>query len=356
MPKKKTMYKRPDGLYEKMLIINGKRKAFRGKSEAEVFRKIAAYRGEVEKGRAFKVVAEEWHDKLWPTLAHNTTSGYNAAYRRVVDAFGNLSIKELRPAQIEAFVQELCLKGYAKKTVAMHLQLAKQICTHAVLSGDIEYSPAMYVMLPGRLPEKHRELPSDDQIDRIIKGLEAEFGLFAYLILYTGLRRGEALALTHGDIDRERGLVHVTKSLYWESNDPHIKLPKSKAGERDVILPDILADAIKPGAKNVLLFPGLNGELITSSQFRAKYKKYQRECGVTVTPHEIRHAYATMLYDAGVDAKAAQEQLGHSSVAITQDIYTHISQRRRKDTRERINAQFGTRTQKIHSNSKNADE
>ena len=58
MPKKKMMYKRPDGLYEKILVINGKRKAFRGKSEAEVFRKIAAYKGEVEKGRAFKVVAE----------------------------------------------------------------------------------------------------------------------------------------------------------------------------------------------------------------------------------------------------------------------------------------------------------
>ena len=340
MPRKKTMYKRPDGLYEKILVVNGKRKAFRGKSEAEVFRKIAAYKGEIEKGRAFEVVAEEWHDKLWPTLAHNTTNGYNAAYSRALDEFGETPIKGLTPAKIEAFIREFCSKGYAKKTAATQLQVIKQICNHAVLSGDIEFSPAQHVMLPNRLPQKRRELPPDDQIDKVRASIDIEFGLFAYLILCTGLRRGEALALTFDDIDCEQGIIHVTKSLYWDSNVPYIKVPKSRAGEREVILPDALMAVLPKGKKTRFLFSGPSGDMLTYTNYRLLWDKYKKLSGVTVSPHELRHAYATTLYDAGIDVKAAQELLGHSTVAMMQDIYTHISQYRRADTRKKLNAQI----------------
>ena len=323
-----------------MLVINGKRKAFRGKSEAEVFRKIAAYKGEIEKGRAFEVVAEEWHDKLWPTLAHNTTSGYNAAYSRALDEFGETPIKGLTPAKIEAFIREFCSKGYAKKTAATQLQVIKQICNHAVLAGDIGFSPAQYVMLPNRLPQKRRELPSQDQIDKVKSSVNLPFGLFAYLILCTGLRRGEALALTFGDIDPNEGLIHVDKSLYWESNVPRIKAPKSRAGERDVILPDALKNILPKEKPGKLVFPGSSGGMMTYTNYRLAWDRYKKLSGVQISPHELRHAYATTLYDAGIDVKAAQELLGHSTVAMTQDIYTHISQQRREDTRRKLNAQI----------------
>lgn len=79
---------------------------------------------------------------------------------------------------------------------------------------------------------------------------------------------------------------------------------------------------------------------MTYTNYRLAWDRYKKLSGVQISPHELRHAYATTLYDAGIDVKAAQELLGHSTVAMTQDIYTHISQQRREDTRRKLNAQI----------------
>ena len=76
----------------------------------------------------------------------------------------------------------------------------------------------------------------------------------------------------------------------------------------------------------------------TLRTFKTEWKHYCKRLGFEVTPHQFRHAYATMLYDAGIDVKMAQKLLGHSSIKMTQDIYTHIRLSRLGDTAEKLNA------------------
>ena len=89
--------------------------------------------------------------------------------------------------------------------------------------------------------------------------------------------------------------------------------------------------------KDALLFPNADGELLTETQFQRQWELYQKESGVTVTPHQLRHAYATILFEAGIEDKDAQELLGHANISTTREIYTHITNKRRKETAKKLN-------------------
>ena len=152
-----------------------------------------------------------------------------------------------------------------------------------------------------------------------------------------GLRRGEALALEYSDIDRAAGVIHITKSVEFIGNTPQIKAPKTAAGYRDTVLLDILADAI-PLEESGLLFPGTDGKLMTKTQYRKRWARYCAAIGQDLTAHQLRHGFATILFEAGVQDKDAQELLGHSSIVVTKDIYTHIRQARRAGVNSVLNA------------------
>lgn len=181
---------------------------------------------------------------------------------------------------------------------------------------------------------KGRTLPSDD-ILRIIDQTE---WLLPFFLLYSGLRRGEVVALTYGDIDRENKLIRVNKAAGYADNIPFLKAPKSQAGNRNVILIDKLAARIPDGPPDNLIFPGKNGEMFHSKAFYDAWYNWEAEMGIKVTPHQLRHGFATLLLEAGLDTKDAQEQLGHSSEAMTKDIYEHIRDSRRKISAEKLNA------------------
>ena len=72
-------------------------------------------------------------------------------------------------------------------------------------------------------------------------------------------------------------------------------------------------------------------------EFIMAWAKYAEDTGIKTSPHPLRHAYATILYEAGIDVKSAQDLLGHTSMAMTQDIYTHISQRKKDSTLAQLN-------------------
>lgn len=343
MPRAK---KRQDGLYQKSVTINGKRHVFYGKSQSEITRKILNFEERERNGPTFKEVADEWETNIEPTLAYTTYSRYKPCIRRAVEAFGCSYITQIDVTDIHRYITSFALspKGkarYSSKTVKTQLGIFNMIFKYAILRGYTKDNPCAYVPIPKGLPKKARELPDDCEIKKVINGVNKPFGLFAYLILYSGLRRGEALALTYNDIDKKDGVIHVTKSLYHESNVPHIKTPKTAAGERDVLLLNCLSDVLPRTTsqnRDKPLFPNGNGEYMTAGEAKIAWRDYCRETDLKVTAHQLRHAYATILYNAGVGDKDAQTLLGHSTIAMTRDIYTHISDKQKEATRSKLNS------------------
>lgn len=338
------MVKRKDGLYQEAVPIKrGGRtvyKYFYGKKKSEVLRKIADFEEEQEAmahGRAFSVVAEEW----WGTtesLAANTRKGYKAHYKRASDHFGPIPMQEIRPVDISRFLQDFVKeKNAADKTARTQLSVVSMICAHGVACGDLDANPARDIEVPKHLPHRPREMPTDADIIAVKASAGLPFGLFALMAMYTGCRRNELLALTWDDIDLQERTISINKSLYQiEGGAARIKRPKTEKGVRVLPIMDKLLPYLTP-AKTGLVFPNpTTGGYIHDGSFTLIWGRYQAASGVTCTPHQLRHCYATMLFEAGVAESDAQELLGHAQISTTKDIYTHIRETRKKAVRESL--------------------
>lgn len=284
----------------------------------------------------FQRVAEEWQREHWETIGYKTAEAYTAPLRRLVSQYDRYEITAITAADVSAYLSALGRQNFSKRSVQMHRDILNMIFNFAIVAGYTNTNPCTAVSLPRNLNTTKREIPSDEAIQAVKDGLSAPFGLFALICLYSGLRRGEALALRYEDIDRKNGLIHVTKAVEFIGNNPHLKPPKTAAGSRDAILLDVLADAIPEGSG--LIFCREDGGLLTKTQYRKRWKKYCDTIGHDITAHQLRHGFATILYEANIPDKDAQEMLGHSSITLTRDVYTHIRQSRRNDTADRLNA------------------
>lgn len=329
-------YKRPDGLYETIRKIDGKRVAFRGRTVAEVDRKLIEFQGIQKNGLPWETVIEEWHDKHFPTLAPTTLRGYNAAYRRAYDEFKGMPIRSITPKMIQKAISDFAKLGYAQKTVTTQLQMYQMTFDYAVICGYIESSPCTSVRMPSNLPKTPREAASAED-EAAVKTNPTEW-LLPYLILYTGLRKGEALALTYNDIDLGDDVIHVTKSVYHENNHPKIKLPKTKKGYRDVPILYPLKPYLPNKKSDKYLFSMDGGKTpLSEMQYQRLWKAYVEKTGISCTAHQLRHSFATMLFECDVEAKDAQDILGHAFLQTTMDTYTHIRDSRRKEVASKIN-------------------
>lgn len=302
----------------------------------KLYRKIL----EKESGEApplsFEAAADAWERKHWDRIGSKTAETYTAPLRRIRQQFSGMTAEQVSAQDIQAFLADLGKQGFSRRSVQMHRDILNMIFNDAIIESGLRFNPCVAVSVPRNLPTKKRELPKDDAIEAVKAGGGAPFGLFALVCLYSGLRRGEALALRYEDIDRAAGVIRVTKSVEFIGNNPHLKQPKTAAGMRTVPLLEPLADVL-PDKKSGLVFPREDGELLTKIQYRKRWAKYCEAIGHEITAHQLRHGYATILYEAGVQDKDAQELLGHSSISVTRDVYTHIRQSQKEATAKRLN-------------------
>lgn len=327
------------GYYQKQItiVVDGKKKqkAFYGKTIKEVNQKILEYQGEMKRGKLFKDIAEEWWEQHQNELAPNSLKGLKPAVERAIAQFGDTPIKEVSAIEIDKYITSFARSDKAQKTVLTQLQSIRQILAYAVLHGEIEHNVALDVSIPKNLKKTTREIPTPEQIEIIKKSGNKTFGLFALFALYTGMRRGEILALQYKDIDFKNNIIKVNKSVYHKGDKAYIKKPKTKAGERQIVLIDALKKHIKKGNADSYVFE-YNGEPLYNHKFISLWNCYCKEIGFRVTPHQLRHAYATRLYELGIDEKAAQNLLGHADIATTRNIYTHITELKQKVTAEQL--------------------
>lgn len=335
--KKSKYYVRPDGLHEAIRTINGKRVAFRGKTDAEVERKMIEYQARLAAGKTFKEVADAWETVHFPTLASNTLRSYRRPKARAVAHFGKKLIREITPPNIKTFIVDFAGQGYAKKTVTTQLQILNMIFSWAVEQGECDSNPCACVTIPKGLKKSYRGTATPED-EKIVKATP-HIWLFPFFILYTGMRKGEALAIQGKDIDHKQSVIHVSKSIYYENRKPFIKSPKTEAGCRKVpLLLPLLPVLPKNLSADHYLFSLDGGKSpLSEGEYNRLWKEYVRSTGITCTAHQLRHSFATMIFECGLDIKDCQDILGHSTAAMTQDVYTHIRESRRDETAKVLN-------------------
>lgn len=328
------MIKRKDGRWQEAVTLdNGTRKYFYGKTKAEVLRKIADFSEVKERGELFGPIADQWWNAHEPTLAYNTTRSYKPAWRRTVEAFGDTPIRNITAHDIALEITRFS-SGKADKTVRTQLLVYNLIFTYAVQQGYIDFNPAREVEVPKKLKKTKRTSPTSEDIKRVKESYKCTFGMFAYFALYTGLRKGELLALDWKDIDMKKREISVTKSVYHISNKPAIKEPKTSTSIARIPIPDALYNKLKPGKG--LVFPNASGDYMTEMQFQKAWSDYCKESGVTATVHQFRHAYATMLFENNIPPEEAQALLRHAQVQTTMDVYTDLREEKLKKIHSKV--------------------
>lgn len=353
MAKKNRYYQRPDGLFEAVRTINGKRKAFRGKSCREVDRKILEYQEQKERGRTFKAVLNEWWNEKEPTVTEATRRAYSPAMRRLEEEYGEREIKSIRPLDLERTVIRMKEQGYRQGTFHATIAIMRQVCSWAVIHGDLDISPATEIHTPKGTPAQHRQSLTNDQI-RAVTEYRGAGHLLGMLLLYTGCRIGEAMALRYEDIDRKGATVTICRKVSYATGHPVMEdQTKTAAGMRTIRLLAPLADVLPKGHIG-LIFHEPDGSPLTKSHYTAMWRDLCDGVGFVtyeaakqgrsivqrpvypITPHVFRHTFATVCYDAGIDSKATAAMLGHSNEQTTRNIYTHLRRERQQLDAERL--------------------
>lgn len=173
--------------------------------------------------------------------------------------------------------------------------------------------------------------PLTDAEKDIVLSLDNWDGLAMRIMYYTGMRAGEVMGLAWADIKSDG--IHVTHNR----TNYGIGELKTQSSYRIIPIPEQLRNELNSVKKSgVYVFSHENGKVRTVSSLEYNIKQK-----VGVSSHYLRHNYATMLYASGVDLKTAQHLLGHSSLKMTMDIYTHLDQEKKNNSIEKLMKHFG---------------
>lgn len=327
------MKKRADGRYVETVTVSGRRRYFYGRTRQEVFEKIREYKKSARTGISFALVADEWFGSVSSVLSPSTVRGYTAAYNRA-KRFFRKPIGEIRTADVSAFIESVVRQyGLGFKAAANHLLVVRDIFAYGVNRGYAEFNAARDVTIPRNLHRAPRPAADRDEVE-IVKALpESPQKTACMLAYYAGMRRGEIIALRWADVDLEAGKIQIRRAVAYNGNAPVIKEPKTAASLADVpILPQLSEYLRLIRKKTGLVYPGKNGVYLNTEQ-QKQFDAWKKEHGLTLTLHQLRHSFATALWEADVPPDEAQILLRHASLRMTMDIYRDISASKAKTER-----------------------
>lgn len=293
----------------------------------------------------FRSASEAWKSTFVETANVRTWLNYKPHLDDIVSRYADTPIADITGQDVIRDLHRAKAQGYSRTIVNTRRTLFNNVLNHAVAQGWIPYNPCVGIKLPKGLPSSKRSAPTDDEIRTIINNKDKPFGMFAFLLLCTGLRKGEALALLRSDI--HDGEISVTKSLtMMDGSNPKVKEPKSEAGKRTVPIVSILQEPLDDylaQLKGDILFPSRgyngspNGQYMTQSNYDTAWATYCAQTGLHLTAHQLRHGAATLLYEAGVDVYTARKILGHSKVTTTMEIYTELRDKHEQKSLSKLN-------------------
>lgn len=333
----KLFVRRKDGSYQgKYKDASGKWRTVCSTDPETLFHKLERLKN--PPATTFRTILEAWQEEHDREIGYKARESYQTPVRRLCEEWGDLPAGEITAAMITDYLARMGAQRYSRRTVQLVMTTLRMAYHRALLRGDVQSDPTQAATMPRGLAAYRRTVPEDAALAAVLASGDLPMGPLAILLYYTGLRRGEALALRQEDVDRKHRVIHVRRSLTWTPNRPEIKLPKTDSGLRDVHFPEELLKFLPDSDP---LFPDHStGDYTTLNHFVADWRVYCRQIGHEITCHQLRHFYATAMYEADVPVLAAQAQLGHKNASTTMNIYTHLRAQKRDEANALIDSYF----------------
>ena len=353
-----SIYKRKDGRWCGQLKLgidytSGKtvRKYVYGATRREVADKLAKLITDTNTGlitlRSEKPTFGQW---LWtylelykkPKIRRTTYELYAGILRNHVPPyFASFKLDRVRTEDLQKLYLEKEQQGLARTVRILH-NLISSALKQAVLLGYIPRSVAEATIPPKEKKKREIKVLSPEEIDKFLFCAQ-NYRLYPafYLLLSTGIRRGELLGLKWQDVDWEKQTISIERTLTYLKGEFILEEPKTKGSCRTIpLFPEAvevlkrwrkqwLEERIKLGAdwpNTDLVFPSEAHTPMNPRNFLRTLKSILREAGLPpdITIHSLRHTYATILLTEGEHPKVVQELLGHASITTTLDIYSRV--------------------------------
>lgn len=388
MAKKKNA-QRIDGRYMVKVYVglkDGKKqyKFVYGKTQKEADIKADELRVSLRKGidissssDSFETWAVHWLTLKKHEVSEDRYNSLNARTQVWIDALRYATITQIKPFELQSILFSIAAKNpntgkpMAKKTTVEYIQVINAIFEFALDNRVITYNPVKNLKVPATATEAvQRRALTVEERHRIME-FEHRAKPAAMLMMLSGLRRGEATALQWNDIDFKNNKISVTKSFNFKTKE--FKSPKNGKA-RVVSVPQILIDYLKTlPRRSLFVLTNSSGKMMTDDSWKRLFQSYMTDLNIEYgfggmknapnkfaptkmpmlitpfTPHELRHTFCTIMYEAGVDALTAKDQLGHADIQTTLSIYTHLSNQHKENDIRKLDAYFEKGSQGVVS-------
>lgn len=347
---------RADGTIESRFTVNGKRYSCYASTVKECRIKETELREQIRNGLyasnrniTLNQYFEEWEKSRQCSVKESTQIRIRSQYNsHIRNTLGKKKIVNIERREVQLFQQELLSK--VQPSTANNIFIVLQmILKCAVIDDIIVKSPAAGIkalMIEDKKKASktiHRALTRGEQAQFMEEAKKAWLYEYMAFLLCTGARMGEAAALTWQDIDYTNNVIHISKTTAKDVNHNWvITSPKSKTSVRDIPLNDTIKDILRKQREKMAVF---NGNIIELSQtiFKGSYGAYVSDVNINYeirsvlkrlekkgikierfTCHAFRDTFATRYIEEGGSAQVLKTILGHSSLAMTMDLYSHV--------------------------------
>lgn len=304
----------------------------------------------------FEELASLWLENYKTTVKPSTFENVKSKVEKMTEEhFKELKLKKITVAYCQRVVIELS-KNYVLYN--HYLSVINRIFKYAVLMDILDSNPFDKVIKPkSRQVQRKGNFLTKEELKEFLKLAQTAtlsyFFPLVHLMSYTGLRQGEALALKWSDIDFENKKITVDKTAVRIKEKQTLQTPKTKNSKRVISIDPVTLSILKSWKKDQIkiyfkngkhfegdenfIFTNQRGEWVHIHNFIRYFKRFIADHKLKpITPHGLRHTHASLLFSAGVEPKNISDRLGHSTVQITLDLYTHITEEQRTDTVDKL--------------------
>lgn len=289
-----------------------------------------------------------WKDKTFENLEITTKEGYVQKIDKHIKPYlGNIYIEDLKPLHLQNFYEEKLKNGRIDKKggLSPRTVLALHRIIHSALQQAVKWQLIIRNVAEAVEPPKAKKYKAkyltDKQTEELInKAKGTDIYIPIMIAIYTGARRGEVLGLNWNNVNLEKGIIKIVDNLCTTKSGLIVKEPKTGSGVRTIAISKTLVDILKrykvKQIENKIKLGRLyqennmvccyeDGRLFNPKRFSAKFHELlERNSLPIVRFHDLRHSHASLLVKLGIKPKVISERLGHSNIAITMDLYSHL--------------------------------